>query len=416
MDTSQNGESTYLKSLFPENYIGTCIEVGAYNGISSSNTYLFEQIGWTCMCIEPNPPQFLECKKNRKLVLQYAASFENTDNVDFSVYTLSGNNQSAITGLSTDVRLVESHKKLFNNLKTIKVSCRTLTNLLDEYNFPEEIDIVSIDTENTELDVLKGIDFNKYKIKVFVIENNYDEPYCEEYLTSYGYKKIKKISVNEFYIRQDFLYDSFHGEIENGKYIDEVLKEYFPNSLYKGVFLDIGFFDKNKSSNSYHFEKIGWDVYCLEANSKNIPLLKDTRKNVLNYHINTIEEKPKNNILTNTLMAGMSAIEMTNEYQQMFSWNSYPVKKIHEFEKTLNEIIEKEIPKIEKIDIISVDIEDIELKCLEGLDLIKYKPNIIIIKNLSKSKDIMDYLQNNNYILDKCLSCNEYYISKDFIF
>ena len=210
MDTSQHGESTYLKSLFPENYIGTCVEVGAYNGISSSNTYLFEQIGWECMCIEPNPPQFSECRKNRKLALQYAVSFENNENVDFSVYTLSGNNQSAITGLATDYRLVNSHNHLFHTLETIKVCCRTLTNLLDEYNFPKEIDIISIDTENTELDVLKGLDLNKYKIKVFVIENNYNEPYCEEYLNKNGYKKINRIAVNDFYIHQDFSYNSFH--------------------------------------------------------------------------------------------------------------------------------------------------------------------------------------------------------------
>lgn len=66
---------------------------------------------------------------------------------------------------------------------------RSLTSLLDELNFPLNIDFISIDTENTELDVLKGIDINKYNIKLFVIENNYNELKCEMYLNPYGYKK-----------------------------------------------------------------------------------------------------------------------------------------------------------------------------------------------------------------------------------
>lgn len=49
----QHGEDAYIKTLFPDNYIGTCIEVGAYDGISLSNTYFFEQKGWKSLCIEP---------------------------------------------------------------------------------------------------------------------------------------------------------------------------------------------------------------------------------------------------------------------------------------------------------------------------------------------------------------------------
>lgn len=199
-DTSQHGESSYLRTLFPENYKGVCVEVGAYDGISASNTYLFEKnLNWKCMCIEPIPDKFLLCKNIRELALNYAVSNENKENIEFTIFNINEQNTSAISGLCTDNRLVESHKHMINNVNTIKVSCKTLTTLLDEYNYPTEIDIVSIDTENTELDVLKGIDFNKYKIKIFVIENNFNEPYHEEYLKNYGYKKINRIAVNDFY-------------------------------------------------------------------------------------------------------------------------------------------------------------------------------------------------------------------------
>jgi FkbM family methyltransferase len=200
-DYSQHGESSYLQKLFHPNYIGVAVEVGAYNGINGSNTYLFEKKGWKCMCIEPVPEEFEKCKKVRQLSLQYAVSNENKEDVTFTVFTLTGDNKSAISGLVPDQRLISSHNHLIQNIQKIKVKCKTLTSILDENNFPTNLDIVSIDTENTELDVLKGLDLNKYKVKVFVIENNYNENFCENYLSKYGYKKIHRLAVNDFYVK-----------------------------------------------------------------------------------------------------------------------------------------------------------------------------------------------------------------------
>ena len=201
-DYSQHGESSYLETLFPHDYIGTAVEVGAYNGIDGSNTYSFEKKGWKCLCIEPIPEEFEKCKKSRELAVQCAVSSENKEDVTFSVFTIKGE-KSAVSSLIPDKRLIVSFSHLLENMENIKVKCKTLTSILDEQNFSREVDIVSIDTENTELDVLKGLDFSKYKVKVFVIENNYDEPFCEEYLKQYGYKKIHRLAVNDFYLFQN---------------------------------------------------------------------------------------------------------------------------------------------------------------------------------------------------------------------
>ena len=69
------------------------------------------------------------------------------------------------------------------------------------------------------------------------------------------------------------MYFKFHGENQQGKCVDETLREYFPNYNYKGIFLDIGAYEPINISNSYHFEKNDWDVYCFEANTLLIDLL-----------------------------------------------------------------------------------------------------------------------------------------------
>ena len=52
------------------------------------------------------------------------------------------------------------------------------------------------------------------------------------------------------------MYNLFHGEIQCGKYVDQTLREYFPDITYKGIFLDIGAYEPINISNSYHFEKM----------------------------------------------------------------------------------------------------------------------------------------------------------------
>lgn len=198
---SQFGEDVFMSGLFPAGYNGTCVEVGAYDGRGGSNTYHFEEKGWMALCIEPNPTQFAKCKAIRNLSVNCCVGAEPADDVPFQVYNISGDNESAISSLKPDSRLIESHAHMIGSTYTIRVKVRTLTDILDRVNFPKFIDFVSIDTENTELDVLKGIDFSKYTIQYFVIENNYNEPFCEDYLRERGYTKIHRTGVNDIYKR-----------------------------------------------------------------------------------------------------------------------------------------------------------------------------------------------------------------------
>ena len=198
----QHREDEFLNTLFPQQHIGVCLEVGAYDGISGSNTYFFEKKGWRALCVEPIPSSFQKCNSIRKECMNCCISNEDTEeDKDFHIFCLN-DNLSAISGLEPDERLIESHSHLITDRQICKVKVRSLTSLLDELNYPTNIDFISIDTENTELDVLKGIDFTKYNIKALVIENNFNEPACADYLQQFGYKKINRIAVNDFFIKE----------------------------------------------------------------------------------------------------------------------------------------------------------------------------------------------------------------------
>lgn len=208
----------------------------------------------------------------------------------------------------------------------------------------------------------------------------------------------------------------FFGEVQDGKHVDEILRSYFPDYSYKGIFFDVGAFEPIRISNSHHFHLHGWDVYSFEANPNKIPLLRQHRSHVFNYAItNQDSDKPlpfENVIVRNDWTASYSAIKVSDKYKKIFGWNDsqYKVETIQVKQKTLNTIIQEEIPNLSHIDIMSLDVEGYELECLQGLDLTKYPPKVIVLENADHDKSIRDHLEKNGYVLDKQVSYNEYYV------
>lgn len=130
-------------------------------------------------------------------------------------------------------------------------------------------------------------------------------------------KKQEKTTCN-------FIKTNFFGEKIDGKYVDEVLRSYFPDYHYKGVFFDVGAFEPIKISNSHHFYLHGWDVYCFEANPEKIPLLQKHRKHVFHYAISdtdTEEPIPFEIVDRDGWTASFSSIKVSEKYKEIFHWN-----------------------------------------------------------------------------------------------
>ena len=161
---------------------GYFVEVGAADGINLSNTYLLEKkYNWNGICIEPVPSHYKNLIKNR-----------NSINLNIAAYNKSGEEvEIAEAGLLSGIKNdIDKHKQAKEG-KTFKIKTKTLTEILDENNSPNTIDYMSLDTEGSELKILQGIDFNKYKFKYINLEHNYVEPrrtQMRKLLENNGYK------------------------------------------------------------------------------------------------------------------------------------------------------------------------------------------------------------------------------------
>lgn len=77
----------------------------------------------------------------------------------------------------------------------------TLNKLLIEANAPSLIDLLVLDVEGAEIEVLKGIDHQKFKFKYMCIESRNPQRLFE-YLNPLGYILKEKLT------EQDFLYSA----------------------------------------------------------------------------------------------------------------------------------------------------------------------------------------------------------------
>jgi hypothetical protein len=96
-----------------------------------------------------------------------------------------------------------------NNYKgDIIVKTKTLTDILKSNDSPNFIEYLSIDVEGAEVEVLKGIDFKKYKFGMIHIEHNW-QPYrscIKEILEANGYIYVNQNNCDDIYICKELQY------------------------------------------------------------------------------------------------------------------------------------------------------------------------------------------------------------------
>ncbi len=192
---SQYGEDEILYRLFPKNN-GTCIEVGANDGIKYSTSYFFEKKGWNCILVEPTPYLCSAIRKVRNSKLfEFAASSEEGE-TDFFIAEGFELFSSLESNSTMDDYLSQSNA----DIKKIKVKTRTLDSMLEEANV-KEIDFISIDVEGHEISVLKGFSLDKWQPKVVLLEDSTDlaETEVSIFMKKYNYRRFYRTGGNDWY-------------------------------------------------------------------------------------------------------------------------------------------------------------------------------------------------------------------------
>lgn len=173
---------------------GVFVEAGAADGLSQSNTLLLERkYGWRGVLIEPIPGNFKKCAKYRdnSIVLNCLLSaFEQDGNfktiIDGNLLSIveEDNEESQNRNVESQHEVISSNK-LYSASK-YKIKGRSLSRVLDELGI-EEVDVLSLDVEGNEIEVLKGINFERHYIKVILVETKDIEMVAEVLSNTFNY-------------------------------------------------------------------------------------------------------------------------------------------------------------------------------------------------------------------------------------
>ena len=234
---SQYHEDDILNNIFKGKKDGVCVEVGGFDGVTGSNTFFFEKLGWKCLVVEPMPNFCESIRKARScIVAEYAAS-SNEGVVDFYV-------AEGVETLST-MEFSEAHfsrvKETPNSrLNKIQVKTKRLDTIFKENKFVD-IDFMTIDVEGHELGVLAGLDFETSNIKIIIIEDNSNgfDSSVKNLMESKGYKRFKKTGCNDWFTNDVTIYawsDIFYTELKISLFIiKQKIKPLVPSFLKRRI-------------------------------------------------------------------------------------------------------------------------------------------------------------------------------------
>lgn len=190
---SENGQDLFalIGTNFSRDKI--FVEIGAYNGITFSNTYLLEKkFLWTGLLVECIPRNFSSIKLFRECDAVLGAA----TNKDVERITVIEQRASNLSGLMNAVSE--------NKWKTLsyQVPGYCLDSLLMMASPKGEIGFLSVDVEGAEYSIFEDANLSKYNISAICIEHNF-RPEAEKLrklITSQGYRTVfEEFSGNDFW-------------------------------------------------------------------------------------------------------------------------------------------------------------------------------------------------------------------------
>ena len=180
---------------------GYFVEVGVGDGKKYSNSMVLEKrLGWQGLLCEPAKMFHESIMSTRSAILDRRAI---SDTSGMLLKFQQNENMGEYSGFSDSISM-----RMDDPFTQYDVETVSFDNLLEQHRAPDEIDFISIDTEGSELNVLKGLCLKKRRVWLFSIEHNFDQNRTDAYknlLEPLGYRRIlSEISAfDAWYVHRD---------------------------------------------------------------------------------------------------------------------------------------------------------------------------------------------------------------------
>jgi len=186
---SKNVEDVFIDKYFKKN-TGFFVDVGAYHPLELSNTYLLYKRGWNGVNIDISSLSIDYFNHLRPDDININIAVADKKSIKTIYYQ---KKKSPLNSLNYKLA-----SKYFSGIfKKKKIKSDTLTSIIDKTKFKGiKINFLNIDAEGGDFEVLKSLDFKKYKPKLI----------CVEIVDSFNSSKkvIKKNKIYKFLIKKKY--------------------------------------------------------------------------------------------------------------------------------------------------------------------------------------------------------------------
>ncbi len=194
---SQLFQDLFVQFIHNDKTNGTFLEFGATDGLSLSNSVMLEnKFGWTGVLAEPSPQWHEKLFENRPnaTILTNCIYSETGKKLDFFVSDL-GDSSTLEEFREADALSMPRNARARNaSGYNCEVKSISLNDVMSKYFAGIKIDYMSVDTEGSELLILKQFDFDTYAPKVVTVEHNFSnaEDELDELFFLHNYQRFFK--------------------------------------------------------------------------------------------------------------------------------------------------------------------------------------------------------------------------------
>lgn len=182
---------------------------------------------------------------------------------------------------------------------------------------------------------------------------------------------------------------------------DMILRRLFENQP-SGFYVDVGAHHPKKFSNTYYFYKKGWRGINIDAMPGSMKLFSSVRPRDINIE-KAISDKKQ--VLTyhafnESALNGFSK-KLSDQREKNGNYSIQFTKDIET--TTLENILNENLPKSQKIDFLSIDVEGLDFMVIKSNNFDKYKPRVILVEILGsrlcdiENDEISNYLKQYSY-------------------
>lgn len=194
---SQHGEDIFILRHLPDTPARFVVDVGANDGYSWSNSYMFGQQGFALLLIEPMPAYAERCRT------LYAARPD--VHVEEAAITAQVGSTTFHVNLDAETDLLSMRSSVIreiipsNKLQAITVPTYPLSTLLEKHRVPHDYALLTVDAEGMDLEVLRTAQLDVFRPYFICVEEEVFGGTIANYLAQWGYRRLETLGPNGIY-------------------------------------------------------------------------------------------------------------------------------------------------------------------------------------------------------------------------